>query len=322
MMDPQAATKLLFFLFDLVLPLFVGYMLKHWKLVGEAKLSKLMVLAVLVLSPVLTLASVWVIRLDESLIWLPLFGIVMQLVPGLFEFYRTRHRYPDPRDRGSYIMSAALSNRGIVGMLSLYVLFGEIGYAYGRLIMLFGTATVYGVCFPIGQYYHQLAQSDDGDTVSRPSIRSILFSKTQLPILGLIGGAALNLYGVERPEQVGTAVPWMVHIFMWLAIMPIGHAIDIGEMKQYGRLVSGLLAVKFVFTPVVVGLLTIPFGFDPVVRNSLIVMACTPTAVNAVIVAKLHKLNEHLALTAFMLTTVVFLLIVFPILFVVLTVIG
>ena len=47
----------------------------------------------------------------------------------------------------------------------------------------------------------------------------------------------------------------------------------------------------------------------------MMVLAITPTAINAVITARLFKLNVDLTIAAFILTTVIYLLVVFPLFF-------
>ena len=58
---------------------------------------------------------------------------------------------------------------------------------------------------------------------------------------------------------------------------------------------------------------------DAVAVNTLLVIASTPTAINAVVTAKIHDLNVNVAMAAFAVTTVMFVLLVFPLLAFVLT---
>ena len=50
--------------------------------------------------------------------------------------------------------------------------------------------------------------------------------------------------------------------------------------------------------------------------GTLLIVAGTPSAINAVITAQLYKLNVDITIASFLLTTVVFVLIVFPLFFV------
>ena len=51
---------------------------------------------------------------------------------------------------------------------------------------------------------------------------------------------------------------------------------------------------------------------DPVAFRTLILLAAQPTAVNAVIAMKLFGLNLHLSVGAFVLSTAVYLALIFP----------
>jgi len=63
-------------------------------------------------------------------------------------------------------------------------------------------------------------------------------------------------------------------------------------------------------------------GLEGVHLHSLVVLAFAPTAINAVVAAKLHDLNVHVATAAFVLTTGVYLLVVFPVMLTACTLAG
>ena len=54
---------------------------------------------------------------------------------------------------------------------------------------------------------------------------------------------------------------------------------------------------------------------DQIAFRTLILLAAQPTAVNAVIAMKLFGLNLHLSVAAFVLSTAVYLCLVFPVIF-------
>jgi len=54
---------------------------------------------------------------------------------------------------------------------------------------------------------------------------------------------------------------------------------------------------------------------DPVLLNTFVILATTPTAINAVLASKLYQLRTDLAVCSFILTTFLYLVVVFPLLF-------
>lgn len=54
---------------------------------------------------------------------------------------------------------------------------------------------------------------------------------------------------------------------------------------------------------------------DQALLGTILILASVPTGINAIVTARLYNLNVHVSGAAFVLTTAVFLVIVYPILF-------
>jgi len=300
--------KILYFFLDLILPLTVGYILCRRPRVMRV-LDKVMVVNLMTLGPVLSTLSFWAIQLRPALLWLPFLGLAMQLIPGGVAFLRARRKFVDPRDQGSYILSTMLSNRGTVGVLTAFLLLGEASYAPAQLIMLLAPAVTYFFCFPLAQRF----RTEHGEHQhSRPPLISSLFNRNMAPALGIIAGLALNYSGMKRPDVMATAFPWLLHANMWLFILPLGAAINLDKMHCYWRDICELLGIKFVLTPAVVYALARLANLARENIPVVVILACAPTAILAVVAVKLHDLNIHLAMAAFVLTTLTYLVVILP----------
>lgn len=311
-------TKIALFLVDLVLPLAVGYALVRRRRLGPNTLDPMMTAAILIVAPALGLLSSWAVEISSSLIWLAVIGVAMQLIAGGAGFLRARTKDQDDLEKGSYVLSAILSNRGLVGGLSVFILFGEQGFALSRLVILLGAPVLYGLCFPVARYFHA---SHHRAEQSRRSVLSALFDVKQVALAGLVVGFALNFTGVARPPVFGQVFKALIHVIAWMVLIPVGSALDFGEIRRYWRSVVDLLPLKFVITPVLVYALGWAVGLKGMELAVLLVVACSPTAINAVVAAKLHDLNVHVATAAFVLTTAVYLVVVFPVIMVIAAVI-
>ena len=98
-------------------------------------------------------------------------------------------------------------------------------------------------------------------------------------------------------------------------LLPVGFLIDFGRARFYYRKVISMLWLRFVIVPVLFYLLFKLLFADQVLLGSLMLMAATPAAINSVITAQLYKLNVDITIASFLLTTVVFVLVVFPLFF-------
>jgi len=146
----------------------------------------------------------------------------------------------------------------------------------------------------------------------KQSLRDIILHRNQLPVAGMIIGAALHSAGVVRPGVVGALVDPLVHIAAWTALLPIGYSIDFTGMRQYYRATLDQLAIKFFLTPVILYFLSSLVIDDHVVLNTVLVLAMAPTAILAVVAVKINCLNIHLAMASFVLTTTIFVGALFP----------
>lgn len=311
-MPTDIKLKLAYIVIDLLLPLLLGYLCRYQQRCGDPFFQKMLNINIYVIFPVLSVLSFWVMRLDLHLIWLPVFGVVMSFIPGAAAYLWSAEKYADYLERGSYIISAILSNIGLLGGLCAFIVYGETGFAYTQLTVLLQNVVIFMFCFPLGHYYYRQSQNTGEYTLR---IADILLNKNQLPILGLLAGALLYYLGIPRPEILGDLFDPLVHLGAWTALLPVGFALDLAEMRRYYIKVLDLVPIKLILTPLLSYALVRLVVSDDKIANTVLILASTPTAINAVIIAKFHNLNIHIAMAAFVVTTAVHLLVVFPAIF-------
>lgn len=306
--------KLLLFAVDLLAPLTVGYCCRYQNVIKEKFFNKMILNNILVVYPCLSFLSFWILPLSNDLIWLPVMGLLMGILPALLAYFIAERKYTCDLDRGSYVMSASLSNLGTIGGLCVFLLYGETGYAYQQLVVLFQYILMFMFCYPLAQYYFERSQK--GGKIKGISLRSILFSRNQLAVLGILCGIVLQQLGVPRPQSFGGLVEGLIHFGAWTALIPVGYSIDFAKMKEHYHEIRDMVVIKFIFTPIVIYGIARLVIHDEKMLNSILVLSFMPTAINAVITSRIYHLNIHIAVAAFILTTIVFLLIVYPVLFI------
>ncbi|MEG6584354.1 AEC family transporter [Dendrosporobacter sp. 1207_IL3150] len=306
----DVSLKLNYFLIDLILPLTAGYYLRSTRFHNKY-LDKMISVCFSTLFPFLAILTFWVLRPAMELFWLPLFGVILHIIPGLISFYYARKHYTSGTDIGSFVLAGMLSNLLTLGGISVFILYGERGFAYVQLVVLFQNLILFLFCFPLAQYFAQRDTDSDGQGIRWRS----LFNRNQLTVVGMIIGAYLNWADYLRPDYLGNAVDWLIHITAWLTLIPVGHSIDFTQIRQYWRSTVDILVIKFILTPIAIfGLARIIFT-DTIVFNTLMLLSFAPSAINAVIAVRLHQLNIHLVMASFVLTTAVYLLVVYPVIF-------
>lgn len=306
------ADKLITLFVDLILPLLVGYFL-HRTPWDYGRLFRWMINAgIVLLFPFLTMFSIWGLAPVFDLVWLPAFGLLLHFIPGGICLLWGMRRYKDSLDYGSYAISGFLANRVTLGSLSAYALYGETGYAYTQMVVLFDNLLTFGVAYPLAQHYRNLHEHGGRLQID---LKQVLFNRNQLPMLGMVLGALLNWQGVSRPEALLPVFGVAVHLAAWMFLLPVGYSIDFGQVRSYGRDAVEISLLKCVATPLVTLLIASFLIREPLALRTLVLLAAAPTAVNAVIVMNLFGLNLHLSVAVFVLSTALYLLGVFPMFF-------
>lgn len=302
-------TKALYLFVNVVLPLVVGFLCRRQSKLDKDFFRRMILINICGITPFLSLLTLWTLPLNFSLIWLPFIGVMYCVVPGIAAYFRAENKFASELDKGSYVLSAMLSNTTVLGGLCAFVLYGEKGFAATQMLVMLQNVVMFSLCFPLAQYYYEKSV---GGTIDRKFFSAALFSRTQLPAVGTAIGIALNLSGAVRPALAGLAVDPLVYIGAWTALVPIGHSIDTDGMRQYYSQLLDLLPIKFILTPAAAYVIASFLLADATIVNTVVILAAMPTAINTVIAVQLHKLNVHIATAAFVFTTAVFIVAVLP----------
>lgn len=305
------STRLLFFFIDLIIPLLIGYWLKKNTRFRVELFDRMMNFGIFVIEPFLGLLSFWVIRFTPQLLLLPVIGIITSVLPGGLAYFLAGRKYSDPLKQGSYILAIMLSNRGVVGMLTVFVLFGEPGYALVQLTLLFSSLFNYMICFPLAEHYY-LAGNQTSLAKPRFSLLRLLNWK-QFPLLGMLLGVALNSAGIGRPALGDQIFPYLVHFNAMLFVIPVGYTMEIEKFGHYWRELKDIVWIKFLITPLLCLLIGWLLGITGLALWVILILSVAPTAINAVIISRLFRLNQQISAGAFMLTTVIYLVVVLPV---------
>jgi predicted permease len=306
--------RIIFVFTDLVLPLVAGYYLKKKGIMHTRECNLMMMLNIVGLCTILTFLSFWALHLSLQLLWLPILGILFTILPGIFGELFFARAFTDYLEHGAYIVSCMLSNIGILAGLSAFILYGETGYAYVQLVATPQNILTVILCFPIGQYFAAKQVAQMKKQRLHLSLREMLLTKNQIPVLAMLAGIILQLNGVARPQFLETVFKNMVHFGAWFALLPVGFLIDFGKAKEFYRRVSSQLILRFALMPALFYLMMRHFLTDSVLLGTIIICAAAPTGINAVITSQMFKLKVDLSIASFLLNTVVY-LVVFPLFF-------
>ena len=216
----------------------------------------------------------------------------------------------------AYITGPLLfANIGTLGGVCAFILYDEQGFAYTQLIGTCQNILLVLVIFPMAQYCYMKHTHAVRKTDRLHSFCDMFFSLNQLSLIGMAAGLLFNACGIERPPALAPVFQGLVHIAAWIAMLPVGFLIDFQQVRRYAHRVRSLTALRFLITPVLFGVLIYLFVDDPVTQGTLVICSFCPTAINAVLTSRLYHLTTDLAVASFVITTGLFLPILFPALF-------
>ena len=306
------ASKLVFFIVDMILPITIGYWIRRSNILRPEIPDYMMEIGIVIVEPILACLSFWIIPLETQLVWLLIFGTIMVFAPGIIASSIAKRKFQNPLERGGFILGAMLSNRGVIGMLTVFAIYGEIGYALVQIAMITGPLILYLYCFPLAEHYYQ---SFYHSKKKRDPILSIFINRRQMPMLGIALGITLNILNIDRPSVAGILFPYLVHASAWLFVIPVGYSIEFHEIKTYWKKTLDILWIKFILTPLLIFILLQIMNIGQPASQVIMILAFAPTAIYAVVTARLFKLNVHVPMTAFLLTTFVYFIFVLPLIF-------
>lgn len=308
--------RLVYLLTDLILPLVVGYVLYQRRLLSDTAVNRLIRINVIVFFTLLSLFSFWALPLTRDLLLLPAFFALIILFPGFLSWRFLGRRFHSPIDRGTHLISALLSNIGTLGGICAYIIYGERGFAYAQIGGACQNLTLVLLAFPAAQYFYLLHKAH-GRTARMEGrgFLGLLVSWNQLSILGMAAGLLLNIGGFARPPVLSEAFSYIIHVSAWFAMLPVGSLINIRRARHFFYLTADMILLRFLIVPLVTYAAAQLFIRDPIVQNALVIFASAPAAINATLTARLYRLNVDYTIAVFLVTTILYLTVLFPVTF-------
>jgi predicted permease len=256
--------------------------------------------------PFITLNSFWSIELrGVQYLTLPLVSVILQSLAIGPALLLARLLGLGRSEKGSFVACAVFSNTGpTLGVFLCFLLFGEKGLYLGSWYITLYLPFYYFVGFPL-----MSAISGGGDTRFRDALLELVRNPVSIiSISAMCVGLILNLAGVARPEPLNLAVK---HVITYLSSAGFSFAIGLGlNFKRsllYVRHSLWIALIKFLFNPLASLLLVWALGYftaqDTLPLRVAFVESFMPTAILAVVLAKLFELNDDLANAAWILST-------------------
>ncbi len=258
------------------------------------------------LTPLITLNSFWSVELKGiQLFTMPLISVGVQSLSLFPAILLSRLLHLNKPEKGSFVACSMFSNTGpTLGVFLCFILYGDQGLYLASWFITLYVPYYYFVGFPL-----MSSISGEGDTKLHDAFLDLVRNPVSIvPISSMCIGMALNLSGAARPELLNLLV---TRVLTYLITASFSFAIGLGlnfhRSLRYVRHSVWISLIKFLYNPLISMLLVWAFGYfrmeDVLPLQVVFVESFMPTAILAVVLSKIFRLNEDLANAAWILTT-------------------
>ncbi len=300
----------------LYVPLALGYLLQKLRIIGTAWTRPAMLWLMMLVEPPIIMYSLWILRTGDVAVGQSFFagvGSIMlaaAMIATVMVFVGRLASQPfhhDARTRGAFIASAVFSNNGFtLGVFVCLLFLGIRGQSIGLVYATYFLPYFVTVGFALGRRYGGTAKL----TFRRQLVNIFTQPMSVLPLAGFALG--LLLHTVAPPPHSGILPinKIVVHLEVATYAFAIGCTLSLRSVRKYWKECAALCGMKFLVMPVVgLGVVFVlrSFGIlgpEPILRKVFLIQTCMPAAIMSVVLARLFHLNEDLASSCWVVTTV------------------
>jgi len=261
-------------------------------------------IAMRVTIPLSVMLAIWQLDITSWLFaWLPIIGTVFLLcgfligwlVSKLFKLKDIQHAVVAP--------AGSFTNMGAIGSFVVFVYLGESGFALVPLFKLFEEVVYFAFLFPYASKYSSLPNLKKRKIWQDPVLQTMF--------LALLLGTTLNLTGMARPEWFKAVTSVLIPTGTFSLMISIGLLFRFKAIFQHWRIALTLTLCKQILLPIIVLGLIIVTGqahfYDGLMLQVAVVLSAMPIAFLVILPAALYKLDQDLANSCWVISSLVFL---------------
>jgi len=257
-----------------------------------------------------TVCAVWVARIQGEATILPLLALSGWLVTAVLAWLVSRKLSDHPPKRGAFILSMTMSNNGftLLGFVALAV-FGEAGLAQATYAQLLYTPFFLLCCFPIARAF---SRSADPKPLASILLENAADPRVWVPLLAIGFGLCLNAGHVARPALAVPITHGLIFVGTAAASCAIGLLFTGFHWRSYWR--ENLLSFVYRSTSYPLFYLGVArlAGLGPLDTRILVLYGLVPSALLANLLAVFFDLDSELTSSVFVVSTILFLILVLP----------
>jgi len=302
--------KFVLFQTAVLVPFITGCLLRKKFSAAEAATRKILNANIILIEPLIIIWCIWELRFSPGLALLPAAGLYLVLLGLITGMACGPVIQASGMRKQTFLVSASLANHGFtMGGFLCYFFLGEKGLGLSIILVLYFIPYVYGFIFPAAR------KASGRPGVSESYLKNIISDPRSLPLFALILAVLLNVSGLKRPA-VAFPVEALLLLSIALYYLSLGINFNGLAVRAYPKEHLLLAVVKFIIVPLATFLLLKLIGPPADVAAVIMIQSFMPAAIFSVVVSVLFNLDAKLASSLFVLNTLVFLLVILPVMFI------
>jgi predicted permease len=296
----------------LVFPAAAGYATRK-RMQSENALAlakRIQVANMVVLNPLVLTLGIWVLKIERSVMILPLIGAALSTLMLFVGMAVSKARGATRPQVGSFAFCAAISNIGhTMGGLICLILISEQAFTLSIAYHLYFMFFIYLVCFPLARLF--------GESHQGSLARSILGAFTDIrsmPMLGIVLGFVLMKSGRERPPEFSTVQVLVVSASTVMVMFGLGLTFQFRRIRDYIKECLAMSVLKFAVTPMLAMGAIWLCGLTGLTARVVTIQSLIPTGIYGFVIATLFDLDVDLANSVFFFTTIFAIVVILPLL--------
>lgn len=301
--------KFILFQLVIILPFLTGYISKRFIKNTQDTAKKIIRVNLLSFEPLIVLWSIWGLSLSFDQLFLPLSGLALVLAGFLIGTITVMFTGRKGASRKTYLISSSLANHGFtMGGFICYLIAGEQGL---------GLSAIYTLYFLPYTFIFIFSYARSVSIAHFFSVKGFIeniFNLQNMPLHAVILAFFLHAIGLRRPDIKFPLDPLLI-ISIALYYFTLGLNFHFGDFRSTGKEQFLLSLTKFLILPLITFFILRTTGLDSVVKTIILIQSFMPAAIYSVVSSILFDLDSKLASTLFVVNTIVFLILVLPVLF-------
>jgi malate permease and related proteins len=246
----------------------LGFLLKNYNFLSEQDGKTISKFLMHTTFPALMIISTAKVKLDTSLLFIPLFCIAISVIMLLIAWFWFS-KYPNNL-RGLLTMAAGGTNVGLFGYPIITGLFGKDALVYAVMFDIGNTIIVFGAVYPIGTYF----SSNKKEGINfKQILKKIL---TLPPVLGMILGLIINASSITMPVICEEFLDILAKANKPLVLLLMGIYLSFELNKKLMLAISKVLLIRYSISLAVVFALYFLLSAHPMMRNVLMICTLLP----------------------------------------------